>query len=214
MRPARLATYAAALAALALAPAASGAGPSCHLVVDPKGDQRDRNYTGDVAPAGSDLDVVGADVASDGSYLTAVVRLATLRPLDTGEPGGHYYEVAFRVGPREFELGARYGVDGVSGRVREGGEHGAGRVTPARVSLHPDRREVAITVPANVLGALDGKRVSGIVVHSHRYYGLNGDPVGQSHTLGNNPGASARVDTAKASRGYVAGTRSCVTVGP
>lgn len=213
MRPTRLAACAATVAALAASPAATAAARSCHLVVDPKGDQRDRNITGDVMPTSSDLDVLGADVASDTRFVTAVVRLATLRPFDTSEPGGHYYEVNFVANRRPYMLTARYGADGVAGTAGGGEEHGVRESIGARVVLNPDRGELSITAPVNYFGLTNGRRISGIVVYAARFVGVSAD-LGQARPLVQNPpGTHARVDTAKASRDYVAGTPSCVRVG-
>lgn len=71
-----------ALVATAAAPAAQAAAPKpkpkpvCNLVVDATGDVSNKYQGVDVFPADQGLDLVGADVATDGKNITALIRLA------------------------------------------------------------------------------------------------------------------------------------------
>lgn len=213
MRTPRLAACAAAVAALAVAPAAVAGGPACNLVRDAKGDAR---VTPDAPPgvyASPDQDIVGADVASNKRHLTAVVRLASLREVDTDAPTGRAYGVTFGINGKSYSLRAYYGPDGYEGAAwDEGAGVGLGR---ASVVVDHQRHEVRITAPAAVFGAVPGRVVSGIAARAGHHYGTNsskGVPAvaGYGVYLGG-AGLDSEVDSAATSRTYVAGSASCVT---
>ncbi|HEV2889082.1 MAG TPA: hypothetical protein VGX28_01765 [Frankiaceae bacterium] len=212
MRPARLAACAAAVAALAVAPAATAGAPACNLVVDPRGDAR----TGDLPPgvyASPDQDIVGADIASNKRHLTAVVRLASLRELDTDAPTGRSYVVEFTVAGKPYSLHATYGPDGYQG-VAWDDATGSG-LGNASVVLDHQQRQVRITAPAALFGAVPGRTVAGITAKAGHRYGTNAPKAvpaaaGYGAYVGG-AGADSVVDTATTSRTYVAGSASCVT---
>ncbi|HEX8001754.1 MAG TPA: hypothetical protein VF519_03575 [Mycobacteriales bacterium] len=216
MPDARLAAAAAAVAAAVLAPAASAAGVACHLVVDPKGDQ---SHGTDLVPSSvyvsPDLDVVGADVASNKRHLTAVVRTASLREVDTDAPTGRAYAVLFTVNGHRYRLAATYGPDGYVGTASDE-DKGAG-LGGASVVLDHAKREVRISAPAATFGVAAGNVISGLAVTTGHHYGTNSPKVvpgaaGYGAYVGG-AGLTDETDTASSTRTYVAGSRSCVTPG-
>ena len=216
MRTARLSLCAAAVATLAAVPAATGAGRVCHLVTDGTGDQRAMTdaVPGRPVPVSSDVDVVGGDVASNARYVTAAIRLATLRQTDTESPTGRSYALHFRIGKRVYGLSATYGPDGYSGSA-EDVTNGVG-LGSAGVVVDHAAREVRVTAPAELFGIKNGTYLSRITVLAGTNVGTN-----QGHGVPGAGGYSAWVggggvrsvnDEAYAGRAYAAGTPSCVRV--
>lgn len=209
----RLAACAAAVAVLSLAPAATAAGASCHLVTDPKGDAR----VGDAPPGvyvSPDQDIVGGDIASNKRYVTGVVRLVSLRPVDTQAPTGRVYTVLFSVDGYPYSLSATYGPDGYQGSASDE-KKGVG-LGDASVVLDHNAREVRISAPAAVFGVRNGRRISGIAIEAGHRYGTNASksvptPLGYGVWMGG-LGLNTAVDKAQGTKAYVAGTRSCVAV--
>src|SRR3982751_4828473 len=64
--------------------------PVCNLVQDAKGDAGANNI-----PGADGDDIVSADVASDATTLTGVIRLAALQANDPQAPFGRNYSVLF-----------------------------------------------------------------------------------------------------------------------
>jgi hypothetical protein len=212
MRPARLAACAAVAALAVAAPAATAARPACNLVSDAKGDAK----VGDLPPGvytSADQDILGADIASNKRHLTGVVRLASLREVDTDAPTGRSYHVMFTIQGTAYSLRAYYGPDGYqAGAWNETTGVGLGN---ASVVLDHQRREVRITAPAAVFGALPGRVVSGIGAQAGHHYGTNSPKAvpaaaGYGAYVGG-AGLDSQVDTATTNRTYVAGSASCVT---
>lgn len=216
MRTPRLAASAAVVAVLALAPAATGAGKVCHLVTDRKGDQQHvtDSVPGRPVPVSSDLDIVGGDIATNKRYVTAVVRLATLRENDTEAPAGRAYELQFNVGARTFALSATYGRDGYGGSAQDVTD-GAG-IGDAGVIIDHAAREVRITAPASYFGIKNGVTITRIKARSASRYGTNSrrstpSVNGYGMYVGG-AGMESHTDDGFAASRYVAGTPSCVSV--
>src|SRR5687768_3043987 len=85
--------------------AAEPATRSCPLMVDPR---EDTGFQG--SPAGDDrtLDLVSADIASDPTHLTVVMRVVELRLPPAGSPTGVMYDYGLTIDDREFVLVAKH----------------------------------------------------------------------------------------------------------
>ena len=233
MRLARLTPYAAAVALLALSPAALAAPKSCRLLVDPAGDDRVTTdstttpQTEDVYDS-SDLDVVSADVASNAKNITAVVRTTTLHESDPESPTGRKWDVLFVVGEQRYIMSATTAPDGYRGIVyretadyEEGGYgatagEGIGR---AKVDLDYKRKEVRITAPlshfAPYTSISHGRHVRNIEVWAFHHYGTGGGRVETPTDFVvdyGSGGAGHSVDHGVTKKTYVAGSASCVAV--
>jgi len=214
MRPARLLACTAAVAAFALAPSATAAGKVCNLVVDAKGDQRmGGNNTPDGVYESPDQDILSGDVASNKRYLTAVIRLASLRDVDTDVPTGRSYVAAFRVGATRYSMQAVYGVDSQSGSATND-TTGVG-IGSVGVVWDFQAREVRMTAPVSYFGLKPGTRVGELTLTAGYHFGSGGVSVGAVPGYGAYAGAfgaDSEGDVATTRREYVAGTPSCVGV--
>lgn len=95
----RTALLASGLAVAALA-SPSSAAPKCNIVTDAAGDTFLLRYQeippgGAYGPQEDSLDIVSADLASDGKVLTAVIRLKNLAAAASTSPGGAGYDLNF-----------------------------------------------------------------------------------------------------------------------
>jgi hypothetical protein len=73
--------------------------PTCHLVKDASGD------TGSLAPDAAldaQLDITSADIASNTSWVTVVLRLTDLTAADPANPQGRIYEFDFTAQEKNF----------------------------------------------------------------------------------------------------------------
>lgn len=207
MRAARLVACTAAVAAFAIAPAATGAGRVCNLVVDAKDDQRLRPAPDGVYES-PDLEIVGGDVASNKRYVTAVIRLASLRPVDTNVPTGRGYVVRFRVGAVDYHMEAQLGVNGESSHVWDDSKGiGVGR---AAVVWDYQNRQVRITAPVRHFGLTPGAKIKAISMESQYFFGV-GAVSGPMFWMGG-AGTETTADTAETEREYRHNTPSCVDV--
>lgn len=74
------------------------AGPSCRLFEDPKGDTfavRSQDSAGAYGPQEDSLDIVSGDLASDGTTLSAVIRVNKLAKSASTSPAGLSFRVQF-----------------------------------------------------------------------------------------------------------------------
>ncbi|HWL36915.1 MAG TPA: hypothetical protein VNQ77_12030 [Frankiaceae bacterium] len=219
---------AAALGGVLLLSSSAGAAPrSCQLVKDPRGDMHP------VAPVGSDndLDILSADLATDKTYVTAVVRTVSMRGATSPDsPTGRAWEVWFTAGEETFIMAAHAlanGYDGivyhVDGEYEAGPEAGAYTGTgigPARVTFDTVRREVRITAPLRHFTPF-ASIVRGRILHNLRagaFKMVGNGPVSQSTPLGygtwiGSGGVGTSQDLAFSKRTYDPGTPSCVAVG-
>lgn len=84
-----------------MADAAPKAKPACQNITDPKGDTfatRAQDAQGAYGPQENALDIVSADLASDGKVLTAVIRLDSLSRSIATSPQGFTVGLDFRIG--------------------------------------------------------------------------------------------------------------------
>ena len=234
MRLARVTPYAAAVALLALSPAALAAPKSCNLLVDPRGDDHATSdhtttpQTEDVYDS-SDLDVVSADVATNAKYLTAVVRTTTLQESDPESPTGRMWQLMFVVGEQRYVMSAMLAPDGSRGAVYretadyEEGGYGATAgegIGPAAVSFDFKRREVRMTAPLSLFAPYasisKGRVIRNLDVWTFHFYGTGGGrvetPVADWVVDWGGGGFAHSVDHGAGTKSYVAGSPSCVAV--
>ena len=165
--------------------------PVCNLVTDPAGDANGTG-TGVNSPASDqDLDLLGADIATNATTLTAVVRLSALDASDSTAPGGREYQVVFTV------AGTVYSVDAVLAPT--GNSWDAGKGTGIVDAAH---KQVHVSVPLSALGIKVTRKTvfSTIGARSYRVGGSDGLVLGKA-------------DAADSASSYTAGRPSCVKVG-
>jgi hypothetical protein len=206
------------------ATAAPKAKPVCNLIADDKGDSG-------VSPVpGSDGDdIVSADIASDATTITAVMRLAALSTPDPQAPLGRSYSVLFTApgSPDLLYLAARtypqgtkfiYGYQAVDPNTSVTTNYSLGDATG---TVDSAKGEVHVSVPikAFVAGAkaklAKGAKLAGLSASVDRIYGQgvvpsqSPVPGGPRVPLG---GLTLQFDDA-AGGSYVMSTPSCVVVG-
>ena len=233
VNPTRLLPYAAALALLALSPAALAAPKACRLVTAPAGDGRATGhtstpYTDDVYDS-TDLDILSADVATDAKNITAVVRLKTLRENDPDSPTGRSWDVSFLVGEQRYIMMATVAPDGHRGivyrqlhdtRYSGNGATTAEGIGPAKVVFDHKRAEVRMTAPLSHFvphtPIIRGHAIRDLSSWSYHHAGVGGGrhslPNGHVVDYGSG-GVGSSIDGATSTKVYVAGTASCVAVG-
>lgn len=233
MRLIRLTPYAAAVALLALTPAALAAPKACRLVTDPAGDGRATGhtstpYTDDVYDS-TDLDILSADVATDAKNITAVVRLKTLRAEDPDSPTGRSWDLWFVVGEQRYIMMATVAPDGYRAivyrqlhdtRYNGNGATAAEGIGRAKVVLDLARAEVRMTAPLSLFvphtPIVRGHAIRDLASWSYHHTGVGGGrhslPNGHVVDYGSG-GVGNSIDSATSTKAYVVGTPSCVAVG-
>jgi hypothetical protein len=163
--------------------------PVCNLVTDPKGDVA----TGDAA-----LDIVSADVATNATTITGVIRVAKLSSPDVMAPEGMFFQFNFTgsAGQTGQHLDAQLLP---TGNVFQGGA-GTGVVDLAK-------SEIRISVPLSQWTAAS-TIVPGPPFHNFIVYADHGNPVVAAPDSFTFAG-----DTATGKTTYTPGTPSCVAVG-
>ena len=162
--------------------------PTCKLINDRAGDA-----VAPAAPVPNDpnLDILSADVATDATRLTAVIRVASLSGEGSTSPTGRSYSLVFNA------KGTIVSVDGIVGPTGTTWFSGKGTGT-----VDPAKKEVRIHVPLSALSVpiKPGDKLLDVKAQTWRW--VHGTRV----VLGN-------VDTATTATGYTAGWPSCVKVG-
>ena len=205
-RPALAVAVVSALLSAGAATAAPAAKPVCNLVKDAAGDGTGTLLLEGAGPNDGAWDIVSADVASSGSKLTTVIRVAELAESAATSPGGVQWRFNFSVGDAvlytqvkaDTVLGtsASYGyVDTISNTLGDAG-----------FVLDTKKNEVRVTVPlsgfsAQAKIAKAGTALTEISATAGRYYNLGAVT------------ASEASDSAPTSAGYKTGAPSCVVVG-
>jgi hypothetical protein len=177
--------------------------PICNLVVDPAD-------TMQTAPAPSrpmspSIDIRSADVATDQTKLTWVIRVSNLSaPVDETTALGRVWSFRFKVNGKEVFLQV---LDGPFG-ARDGSGNGAA------VKLDPAKNEVRYTIPlATIKQAKAVSIIPGVTVLREFHAQANGAIEGPEAT---NFGPDSFVDndqTDTSARTYRAGQLSCVKPG-
>ena len=188
----------------------------CLLVTDPANDtflarQQDQ-YHPQGAPYGPQedgLDIVSADIASDGKILTAVVRLKNLAAAVATAPGGRSVDVNFTIPDFEYILYVRAVDTGGAPTFEAGFKEPLPAVTtlPTKLGdgtgvLDAKTNEVRIHVPLAVFskqgsGIKAGKKLSIGEITTGRYAG----------------GRGVFSDVVVAEKVYTAGAKNCVKPG-
>lgn len=204
-RPALAAAAVSLVATAGLAGAAPAAKPVCNLIKDDKGDGT-AFLIGSGTPSDPAWDIVSADIASDGSKLTTVIRVDQLAESAPTSPGGVQWRFNFTVGDAALYTSVRadtlLGVTGSYGYVDTISET-LGSATPI---LDTKKNEVRLTVPLGGFREVasikkTGTSLGGLEATAGRFYNLGAVT------------ASEPSDRADGAASYVTGTRSCVVVG-
>ena len=163
--------------------------PVCNLITDPKGD---------VSTGDSSLDIVSADVATNATTITGVIRVAKLASPDVMAPEGMFFQINFTgsAGQTGQHLDAQLLP---TGNVFQGGA-GTGVVDLAK-------SEIRISVPLSQWTAAS-TIVPGPPFHNFIVYADHGNPVVAAPDT-----FTAAGDTATSKSTYTPGTPSCVAVG-
>lgn len=206
--------------------------PVCNIITDPTGDAP-VDLTLGLAPSkmpnDPNGDILSADLASDGKFVTGVIRVKTLATPDTAFPEAHFYMLSWTVPGHDSPVylgatvdpnpaSAAYGPQYVFG---DGATfHGALNYynigTAVKGTVDTAKKTITLSVPISAIKSYGkytpGTRFSGVNASSQAL--LNGPvlptnvaPVGGSIAWG------WQEDTAAAAKDYIAGTPSCVKPG-
>ncbi|MCU1672093.1 MAG: hypothetical protein JWN77_206 [Frankiales bacterium] len=195
-----LGVCAALAAATGVAAAAPKAKPVCNLVTDAAGD------AAVAGPSDKNLDILSADVASNGKVVTAVIRLAGYSDTDTQAPFGRTYYVGFNAPGDENQLYVSVGVDPVLGETYDMGDLQGNLYTSsgsASGSIDAAKGVLTVTAPADMGGLVSlkkGTKLTDLEAKATALVGLAG--TGLVQTVDDATGGS-----------YTVGTTSCVTPG-
>jgi hypothetical protein len=212
------------MAGAGYASAAAKPKPVCNLVSDAKGDATYNNV-----PGADGDDIVSADVASDGTTITGVLRTAALSSPDPQAPFGRGYFVLFNapgsanqlfVSARTYPQGAKfvYGSQGVDPNTGVNTSYTLGDATGV-----VDQAKGEVRMSAPVKGLIDGAKaklgrgvkLTALTAQTYRM-------VGQGFVPSQSPAPGApRVPLGgvllpfddAAGGSYLMGTPSCVVVG-
>lgn len=197
-----LSVCAALAAATGVAGATTKAKPVCNLVTDAKGDAS----IGGATPNDANLDVVSADVASNGKVVTAVLRLAAFAEQDPQSPFGRTYYLGFNAPGAENQLYLSVGIDPALGVTYDYGDLQGNLYTSSGTgvgSVDAAKGVLTVTAPADMGGLASlkkGTKLTALEAKSTALLGVAGT------------GVVATVDTATGGS-YAVGTPSCVTPG-
>lgn len=205
-RPALLVALGGVLGTAGLAAAAPAPKPVCNILKDGKGDGTANIVLNDGTPSDPAWDIVSADIASDGSKLTTVVRVDKLAESAATSPGGVQWRFNFEVGGAQlYTQVVADTIEGVTGSYGyvENISMTLGNAAPV---LDTKKNEVRLTVPLSGFSAQasikrTGTSLTGLNATAGRFYNLGA-------VTGSEPS-----DTAEGATSYVTGTRSCVAVG-
>lgn len=201
LRPALALALTGAVVLVGGAHAAPKAAPVCNLVTDDAGDTAAAPF-----PASDTIDILSADVASDGKALTAVLRVKKYTANEPQTVHGKRYIVAFEgAGLKSMYLTALDFPAGVSfnfGEVTEGTTGPSYSSTgPATGKIDTATNEIRITVQAAELAEAGfGKLTKGGVIK-----GINAVTFRRIGTT------LFDGDDASTSKKYTVGAKSCVT---
>lgn len=184
--------------------------PVCDLLVDARGDVVS-GQTGTVPPDDAAFDLVGGDVATSGSRVTVVWRMADMEA--TPLYGVTLLSFFFRVGDSGF-VDVQASFDGptpgyhVYAEKDVAGNRGFTQVDGANAQGTVDRgrREVRVTFDGSVLPSpvQPGLLLDDLSISSARLRGLAPQSIGFT-------GSAEDMDDAESDRTYKAGQRSCVS---
>ena len=211
----RRSTLAAAALAVATAATPSLAGPSgsCMLIRDAAGDATDQPGLAVSGLNQPDLDIVSADVASNGRSVTTVVRVQHLGTALEAAGRRNQYRFSFHLGAYGDVVTYAYrGVDGEKFHVTvpTEGESTTKTLLPASGVFDVARNEVRVTLP---LKQASGDRRMRTKTYFSRLTADTFRGVGPVAGVAGGVGVSTGVDHAATASRYLAGSPSCVQVG-
>lgn len=215
-----------AIAASLSAVANAAPAKSCNLVADPKGDtNNDLTVEGQTVkngfPASESVDLVGADLASDGSKVTAVIKLSNIDP-DEQAVINRRYVLQFKPAGSKYPLLLAALVDPLGETYNFGyyGPSASGTSTnplynyPGTATGRIEGGNVIITANLADMAGVEnvgkfptGAKINGLTAFSfrrHLYPAVGVPPVG---------GRVHQADTATSKATYTAGAPSCVKIG-
>ncbi|HVE74560.1 MAG TPA: hypothetical protein VNA30_05650 [Mycobacteriales bacterium] len=187
--------------------AAPRAKPNCKLVQDARGDATAAAVTEPAPlPNNPQLDVLSADLASDGRTLTAVLRLDALAATDANAPTGRGYHLSFAAGEAVLVLSAH--IDAMGTATYSAGSEEAStamRLGEASGRIDLAKREIRIHAPVSAFASKaalrPGSQVTSLLARTQR--GVSAGPVARG-VVADNTEPSGR---------YALGAPSCVAVG-
>lgn len=179
--------------------------PSCNLVLDVKGDADQGLFSSSSQPA---WDIVSADVATDKTNLTTVIRVDKLSKSVSDDPGGSQWRFDFQVdGVKLFTqatstpFGDKFTIGYTDTTSHAFAASGATGV------FDTAKNEVRVTAP---LASTVSKAT---IKTGTKLTDLGASAGDYVNTAGGSPSGSFSADTATGSKNYVAPSKSCVTVG-
>ena len=193
--------------------------PVCHLVTDATGDASPQSPL----PSDDTLDITSADIATNATTLTVVVRVLNLGATSVPQHTGVSYEVNFALPSAANQLFLSYASDD-SGAHSEFGDietlAGQGNYTPkgtATTVVDKAKNEIRISAKLSDLSALGkftpGVKITGIDAKTSQLIGTPQATPDVPGVIGPGNGLLNPVDDAPGSLKYVIGTPSCVPVG-
>ena len=201
VRPALALALAGSLAGAGFASAAVKPTPVCNLVTD---------ETGDGLVDQGTLDIVSADVATDGKTLTTVVRIAGTDLSKGTIPTGAKIQFTFTVDDQSLFTGVTYdpvnGLDGYWGHQGDTGGDIEGAAAPV---VDAAKHEVRLSVPASAFSTATIKKGTEL-----KDLAANADViVATPKTVLQGNLRPFSNDSAESDKTYKAGTLSCVKLG-
>lgn len=206
----RLAAVVGVLASILMPLPGSSAAPKCPLISDPSGDatappgvSSGANFLFPNEPA---YDIVSADIASDRSVITVVIRVLKLATQAPSAPMGIEWRFDFTAGQNMLFAEA---ISAASSRTRKAGvsayigyvDNTSHLITSTKVLLDFRRSEVRIRVPISDFGAYApslGTKLTNLVATAGRWY------EGPKFTY------SETVDRDTTDNVYVLGSKGCI----
>jgi hypothetical protein len=163
--------------------------PVCNLIKDANNDATGTG-TGTAGPYDANLDILSADIATNATTATFVVRLAAMDANDNNAPTGAAFEFAFTAPTGPGDSRAIVGP--------------AGDKWPATTGVKDTaKKEIRWSVPLSSFSKLNlkpGVKLTGLTVSSWRWVSPSDVVLGQ-------------VDTGTTNSTYTTGSPSCVKVG-
>lgn len=192
---------AATLAGALLAGPASAAKLPCAMLKDAPGDAGWANNAAGAPLADPSLDVVSADIASDGVTLTAVIRVKQLTQQSSVSPGGRGWSISMASGTTPL------GLDAYLTPFGERFSSGKGKFDFAKneIRIHVKLADVPF------FKAKKGTVIRNLSVATTTYVGY---PEAGGVRIGNGyPPPFGNADTATSTAAYKVGVKNCVSVG-
>lgn len=198
--------------------------PVCNLVTDPSGDASPQTPV----PSDDTIDILSADIATNATQITAVLRLKNLSASSVPSQTGVSYEFDFSAPGGSNTLFLAYNADDSGshssfGDIESiGGQNNNTSKGPAVTVFDKAKNEVRITAKLSDLSALGkfkpGTKLTGLEAKTWVLIGTpeatpEVDAPALGPVVGPGNGLLDPVDDATGSKNYVIGTPSCIKVG-